>query len=116
MSEDLCCSCQSGTCENSACVKTCKGCTNCLLTRGGFCKISHGSALEEKKSENLICPFGIPRWRFHSVDEIRSDDFALPEQWLLDNDSRPCPVCGISFVCWGTVMVARIEFLPQRQY
>jgi hypothetical protein len=87
-----------------------------LLSDGGFCKNPHGSALTEKKSDILICPFdsctsGVsgtrltlppdnkPRLRFHLAGQIRDDGLVVPAQWLLDNDSRLCPGCGVSVAC-----------------
>ena len=40
----------------------------------------------------------ITRLRFHLADHIREKSYVVPEQWLLDTDSRLCPGCQTSIV------------------
>src|SRR5947209_8430430 len=54
-----CCSCQlarNGTSQNCTCVKSGKGCTDCLLSRDGACSNPLGCGHSEPKQVKLICP------------------------------------------------------------
>ena len=146
MPKPRCCSCQSargGTCNNCACAKNGKGCTDCLLSKDGLCLNPNGCGGAVSKPQRLVRPYtgcvagkngkplerrreDISRLRVH-VSEHLAEGFVPPNQWLLDHDSQVCPGCAraltsVSSRCTeckshagDSVSIPKARFLPKLQ-
>ena len=102
-----CCSCQlarNGTRQNCACVKSGKGCTDCLLSRDGACSnpLGCGPSFDGCDAGKNGKPFerrpqDISRLRTHLALHLK-EGFSPSDLWLSTHDSQLCPGCDHAIV------------------